>query len=124
MLSNTKYYVYGLIDPATHAIRYVGQTKRSPEPRIRQHRLGHVATTAGWVRSLPEPPLYVLLETGINSRVQVGTRSRPVYTSAATVAETKWIKRFRHHLINRRLRDNCADVWDSLVNPGETCRAQ
>ena len=120
-----KFYIYGLIDPVTHVVRYVGQTKRPPGPRIRQHRFGHVKTTAEWVLSLAEPPQYVLLEVGTNRRLQVSRNGqRPGYTSAAIAAETKWIKRFRRDLVNRRLRNNCAVIWDGLVNREGTCHAQ
>ncbi len=41
------------------------------------------------------------------------------YTSLSTFAETKWIKRFRRTLVNKRTRDNAPLIWDSLVNPTE-----
>jgi hypothetical protein len=112
------FYIYALIDPVTHLVRYVGRTTRPPTTRYRHHCAGHGATTGPWVRSLSAPPIFVLLEVGEVRRVAVGSLGHRghQYTSSATVAETKWIKRFRRNLINRRLRDNCAQVWDALTN--------
>ena len=30
-------YIYGLIDPRTNELRYIGQTHRNPERRLAQH---------------------------------------------------------------------------------------
>jgi hypothetical protein len=127
-LKAKQFCIYALVDPVAHLVRYVGQTMQPPATRYRQHCEGHELTTGPWVWSLPAPPVFVLLEVGEMQRVAVGSygqrKQRVEYTSSATVAETKWIKRFHRDLINRRLRDNCAQVWDALINKETPCRAQ
>jgi predicted GIY-YIG superfamily endonuclease len=55
-------YIYALIDPLTHLVRYVGQTS-DLDKRYRIHCSGKDAATGEWVRSLPQPPILALLET-------------------------------------------------------------
>jgi hypothetical protein len=110
-----QYYVYGLVDPVTHLVRYVVQTT-DLNVRFRLHCSARVPTTRAWVRSLPQAPILVILETGERKRVRV--KGGP-YVRAATISETKWLKRFRRTVINKKLRANLARVWDSLVNPDE-----
>jgi hypothetical protein len=103
-------YVYALVDPKTHLVCYVGQTQQW-EHRFAIHCSGSGGCTAEWVRSLaPLKPILVLL-----AEVE-----HPYYDSyPATVAETKWIKRFRRTVLNVRTRKNSPSTWDRLVNPDE-----
>jgi hypothetical protein len=105
-------YVYALVDPKTHLVRYVGQTQQW-EQRYAFHCSPHRTRgcTAEWVRSLePLNPILVLLEVV----------EHPFYDSyPATVAETKWIKRFRRTVLNVRTRKNSPSTWDRLINPDE-----
>ena len=62
-------YIYGLEDPETHEIRYVGKAK-NPKARYRQHLYGHDLSNnhkQNWINSLLEkglrPELIVLEET-------------------------------------------------------------
>lgn len=59
--------IYGLADPDTHEVRYVGQTKLPVEERLRQHiRAARCRTrdryVYDWIRSLSAPPTIVILE--------------------------------------------------------------
>ena len=125
------YHIYGLVDPILHVVRYVGKTTQAPGVRIAQHLSGHDLTTAEWIGSLPKPPDVVILETGEDRRVPIRPsgkrRVRMIYAKLSTLAETKWIKRFRRGLINRKLRGNCQTAWDALSNTSEwedMCREQ
>ena len=99
-------YVYGLVCPASHVVRYVGQTT-CLDKRYRQHCRGHKATSE-WTQTLAAHPALVLLET-------VHAPGNELLR-AARVAETKWIKRFRRTVINKYTRENNPKVWDALVN--------
>lgn len=111
------YYIYGLVDPVSHLVRYVGLTTCSIERRYRFHCKGWAkeSPTAAWVRSLPSPPILVLLEAAEEKPVTLADRQR--VARASDLAETKWIKRFRRTVINKKLRDNCPAAWDGLTNP-------
>ena len=98
-------FVYGLIDPTTRLVRYVGQT-RDVSKRYEQHCRGRQPCTGAWVRSLSTKPASVVLEV----------LSGPDVLRASFACETKWIKRFRKTVINERTRDTCPAVWDILVN--------
>lgn len=100
-------HVYGLIDPATHTVKYVGQTRALTE-RLAEHRRGACASTRKWIATLQTPPVLVVLETVTASGSELYKR--------VVACETKWLKRFRCTVINRALRDNCPAVWDALVN--------
>jgi hypothetical protein len=105
-----KAYVYGLIDPASHLVRYVGQTRALVE-RYAEHRRGAVPATHDWVCWLTATgsmPVLVVL-----ANVECSGSDMPREVQAC---ETKWIKRFRRTLLNRCTRDNCPAVWDALVN--------
>jgi hypothetical protein len=110
------YYVYGLVDPVSHLVRYVGLTTRPIEERYRFHckGWGKESPTAAWVRSLPYPPILVVLEAAEEMPVTLAGRR---VVRASDLAETKWIKRFRRTVINKKLRDNCPRAWDQLTNP-------
>jgi hypothetical protein len=102
-------FVYGLINPVTHEVKYVGRTS-ALRARYREHCRGASRSTKAWVSTLPSDPLLVVLETvradGDGSTLQL----------RANDCETKWLKRFRLTVINQRLRDNSPQAWDALVN--------
>jgi predicted GIY-YIG superfamily endonuclease len=108
-------YIYALVDPLTHLVCYVGQTENLKH-RYFNHCSGKDACTGEWVRSLPQSPTLVILQTVECKRVP---RNGLSDIKESTVAETKWLKRFRRTIINRRTRDNSAHTWDWLVNPDE-----
>jgi hypothetical protein len=99
--------VYGLIDPATHRVMYVGRS-RALLARYAEHCRGACKSTQAWVGSLTARPVLVVLETvhGTGSEIE----------RLGNDCETKWIKRFRKSVINKLLRDNCPDTWDRLIN--------
>lgn len=77
-----KYYIYGLIDPTTMGIRYIGKTN-NPRRRIVEHSedVGR-AEKSSWIRSLRAmkiTPIMVILE-------EVDKRN-------VSVKENEWIKR-------------------------------
>jgi hypothetical protein len=111
------FYVYGLIDPATSEVRYVGKTHRVLRDRYDEHVRGACPATRQWVRSLGEPPGLVILHTAPEGQMRVKGHSVPI--SVSTFAETKWIKRFSRTVINARKRDSSPHTWDWLVNPDE-----
>ncbi len=102
-------FVYGLICPVTHEVKYVGRTA-ALRPRYLEHCRGASRPTKVWVSTLPSAPLLVVLETvhtdGDGSTLQL----------RANDCETKWLKRFRRTVINTRLRDNSPRTWDVLIN--------
>ncbi len=105
------YHIYALADPETGIVRYVGKTQGVPGTRRSQHIQGTSSPTTEWVKSLPAPPFFVLLETGEERRIP-----RPGSTfgtiTASTLAETKWIKRFRRTVINKLTRESSTTAWD------------
>jgi hypothetical protein len=107
------FHVYALADPATHVVRYVGKT-RWVGNRYKAHASGNCPGTRAWVESLSAPPVLILLESGEDRRVQ---RQDGSGVQSSAFAETKWIKRFRRTLINRRLRESGPITWDWLCNP-------
>ena len=114
--------IYGLIDPVTHVVRYVGQTSKL-NARYRAYVSGKDQTTGAWVRSLPQPPHLVVFDTVEQKRVPrkrfAATAQATKYVHVSIIAETKWIKRFRRTLLNQKMRSNSASTWDWLVNPDE-----
>jgi GIY-YIG catalytic domain len=112
-------YIYALIDPLTHLVRYIGQTTNL-ESRFRQHCSGKDSTTGAWVRSLAQPPVLAVLETVEQGQISVPRQGRRTgYVTKATIAETKWLKRFRRSVHNPKTRENCPATWDWLRNPDE-----
>jgi predicted GIY-YIG superfamily endonuclease len=108
--TQSKSYIYALVDPKTHWVRYVGQTQQL-STRYSIHCSGSGGCTATWVKSLA--PLKAIL-------VLLAEVEHPYYDSyAATESETKWIKRFRRTVLNTRTRKNSPSTWDRMTNPGE-----
>lgn len=114
-------YIYALVDPTSHLVRYVGQAA-DLQQRYRSHCAGYESnTTSAWVKSLHQPPILVILETiedADKRRHFRGVRNEHG-VRICTVAETKWIKRFRRTLLNKNQRLNSAATWDWLINPDE-----
>lgn len=107
------YYIYGLVDPVSRLVKYVGQTVNL-DTRYREHCNGKDHCTGEWVRSLSQPPVLILLESGEPQDIK---RSGQHRRRASDLSETKWLKRFRRTVINKKLRDNCPAAWDELTNP-------
>ena len=110
------YYIYGLIDPRDHQIKYVGQS-RNPEGRLLGHLSAAVRGTKPvhtWLRSLrPTLPLLVILESVAPRMILVGAN----VVNSASVMEAKWLKRFRRTVLNYN-KKQCA-AYDAFVNPPE-----
>lgn len=114
-MSFKSFKIYGLIEPETHLVRYVGKTHQPLDIRYRAHASGNAPSTADWIATLDGPPLLVLLEQGEERMITGGDgRSR---LRASSFAEAKWIKRFRRTLVNQHKREAASKVWDWLKNP-------
>ena len=77
-------YIYGLIDPRDHQVKYVGRTSQKIEQRLQHHRGAARRPVSQWLRELPAQPTLVCLE--IVSRKHGG---------GGEAAKAKWVKRFR-----------------------------
>ncbi len=111
--------IYALVDADSHLVRYVGQTT-NVQKRYQIHCSGKDGNTGEWVRSLNAPPQLVLLETVSDCMARVpGTTGKHTtdFVKLGISTETKWLKRFRRTVINRKMRDNSQTTWDWLVNP-------
>jgi hypothetical protein len=123
------FIIYGLICPVTLEVKYVGQTvDLDQRTRSRTHtRKGD--PVAAWIGSLGKylHPHRVILEQGVNRVVRVKVtavrkpgagRSPCGYKDVwlSTCLETKWIKRFRRTVLNRRV-NQIPTVYDVLSNP-------
>lgn len=84
--------VYGLCDPITFEMRYVGQTRRDLEIRLREHIKHSIVGRThrdSWIRSLGIPPMIVELER--------------VTLPELDATEIKWVKQLKesgHRLTN------------------------
>jgi hypothetical protein len=123
------FVIYGLICPITLEVKYVGQsTDLKQRTRDRTHSR-HDAAVREWIDSLGGylRPYRVILERGVNRvvRVKVNAVRKPgrgrtpsgftdVWLSSCL--ETKWIKRFRGTILNRRSHQIPA-VYEALSNP-------
>jgi hypothetical protein len=123
------FIIYALICPISLEVKYVGQcVDLNQRTRGRMHS-GHDANVRDWINSLGGylRPYRLILETGVNRivRVKVSAERKPgrgrtpcgykdVWLS--TCLETKWIKRFRRTILNRRGKQLPA-VYDALSNP-------
>jgi hypothetical protein len=102
-------YIYGLVDPRTGELRYVGISKVSANRRLKRHikaaRNGSTLPVHIWLRkliALGVVPMAALIE-------EAGTRQREVF----------WIAHYRAagaHLLN------CTRGGDGLVNPSPETR--
>lgn len=92
-----KHTIYALVDPNTGLIRYVGRTY---DPHVRL--LGHLAAASKgskpvhkWLRDIaPDRPYLIVLQELENTRTADNTISN------VSVAEAKWLKRFRRTALN------------------------
>lgn len=61
--------IYGLLDPDTLELRYIGKTCNTPEMRLKAHlkyaEAGKKAHLFNWLRSLNKPPLLKVLKENI-----------------------------------------------------------
>lgn len=61
--------MYGLRDPETNALRYVGKTVHKPEARLNGHMLGAMngssMRVAHWIRTLGAEPRLTIFADGI-----------------------------------------------------------
>lgn len=126
------FVIYGLICPMSLEVKYVGQTiDINKRTRSRTHSgVRRETDVKAWIDSLGGylRPYRVILERGVNRvvRVQVlavrktGARGptpcgyKDVWLSSCL--ETKWIKRFRLTVLNKRVKQ-IATVYDALSNP-------
>ena len=115
------YIIYGLIDPNTRKIRYIGQTQQTAEQRL----LGHFNDAERratkplhfWIRSLrPLCPELVILERVEKRMVSAWPNGKGLNESTIMAAEVKWMKRFEQsQLFN--IVDRTGRVYRRLVNP-------
>ena len=117
VLSMDAAYIYALVDPSTHIVRYVGQCKD-----LHVRYIGHRnAAECGdspvheWIRSLaPAEPQLVLLESTEHNRlVEVRPGQLRLLSS---ILEAKWLKRFRRTALNVNTRV-CAAAFEDFANP-------
>jgi hypothetical protein len=112
-------FIYGLIDPRDHVIRYVGQCvnmRARYSLHLCQARNGKRPVHA-WIREIaPAVPVMVLLETVSNRRVSSGHNLRRK-VDLASVMEAKWLKRFRRTVLNVN-RKQCS-AYDLFINSTE-----
>lgn len=108
------FIVYALVCPRTKQVKYVGQTSTPLEQRTKNHTPTHFqGAMRDWLESLlPEHPIAVVLETGINKQLRWrsgtryesnghgGTHGVLVRVWLSTIRETVWQKRMRRTLLN------------------------
>jgi hypothetical protein len=110
-------YIYALVDPNTHIVRYVGQCK-DLHVRYVGHR--NSAEWSGspvyeWIRGLsPAEPQLVLLEV-IRRNRQVEVRPGRLRL-LSSILEAKWLKRFRRSALNVNVRV-CTAAFEDFANP-------
>jgi hypothetical protein len=123
------FVIYGLICPMTLEVKYVGQsTDIGQRTRHRTHTK-HDYEVSEWMKTLGYlRPYRVILERGVNRIVRVKTKavreagargpspsgSTDVWLSSCL--ETKWMKRFKGTILNRRSQQ-IPSVYEALVNP-------
>ena len=112
--------IYGLMDPNTHRVRYVGRTTQTPERRLQHHisqaKRGNVRPVYAWLRSLlPTAPVVVILQERVPVERRKAYRGDTGWDTA-DAAECKWMKRFeRSQLLCDIPRHS--RTYKSLVNP-------
>jgi hypothetical protein len=122
------FFVYALVCPLTLEVKYVGQTI-DMNKRVRSHTSGSTGYNTDvqrWLKTLGHlRPYRVILERGINRRVEVkatapGPRGRrPIGLRSvwlSHITEAKWIKRFRRTILNKD-RVGILGVDQLLTNP-------
>jgi hypothetical protein len=125
MQDNKPFIIYALVCPLTLEVKYVGQTiDLEQRTRGKTHKSSKHAPLTEWLRTLGYlRPYKVILERGINRRVELPKRTRTERrgrkcilesTWLSTCLEAKWIKRFRRTIINR---NKMIDASALLVNP-------
>jgi hypothetical protein len=122
------FIIYGLICPLTLEVKYVGQTINLNSRTKGRTHTRHDTEVHAWISSLGYlRPYRVILEQGTNRVVRVRTLAvrkpgagrtpcgyKDVWLSSCL--ETKWIKRFRHTVLNRR-SNQIPTIYDALTNP-------
>lgn len=111
-------FIYALVDPNNHVVRYVGQCHSLHERYISHLNVANYSEgpVYGWIRGIaPAKPVLVLLETVVRNR-QVEVRTGQ-YRQLSSVVEAKWLKRFRRTVLNVNKRQCLA--FDDFVNPAE-----
>ena len=128
-LDGQPFTIYALVCPRTRLVRYVGQTSTSLEQRTYNHTPYHFqGAMREWLESLlPDKPIAVILETGVNRRVRFVSNTRREYKGDgkyraarvrvwwSTVRETVWQKRLRRTLLNADMLES-EDVAAYLTN--------
>jgi hypothetical protein len=108
------FIVYALVCPRTLLVRYVGQTATELAQRTHNHTPAQFkGAMREWLESLlPEHPIAVVLENGVNDVVKMRSSIRREATTngrtrwghvtlwRSTIRETTWQKRFRRTLLN------------------------
>ena len=97
-------YIYGLRDPHTNELRYVGKTMVDPRVRAQGHQAGaHNGSTmrvAHWLRSLgTDPVVTVFAENVPESIIEL--------TEASYI---RWMRSAGHPLLNSTLRREVTDA--------------
>jgi len=95
-----RHYVYGLCDPHTFVVKYVGCTGELSK-RIRTHKMGRDERTAEWVRELTASPYVVIFDEGDS------------YTACR--AEGFWIAKYKDTLLNRHLIGFSEEFYHPIV---------
>jgi hypothetical protein len=115
--------IYALADPLTHEVLYVGQCANM-KWRYLTH-LSAMRTTKEplYVRlrtRLPAMPVLVILEKLESRKIhhpKASSTSQFHFLSTVSVAEAKWLKRFRRTVLNRNKKQCCA--YDDFINTPE-----
>jgi hypothetical protein len=112
--------IYGLVDPNTNQVRYVGRTTQTAARRLTAHlseaKAGHPRPVYDWIRELhPLKPIMVILQEGVRTQVVARSKNDPAY-STDEEAETKWKKRFRRSPLLCHVPTE-TEGYRRLVNP-------
>ena len=107
--------IYALIDPNTHQVRYIGQTRTTIARRMKVHRYraktSRSTPVSEWIASLlPLEPVPVILRSDVEYVV-----TGPRQWNAALQAESNWMKRFARSPLLCRVPIN-DEMYTTLVN--------